>query len=396
MRRDDRSALPPAPPIASLEWLALLSDIRQRFADRFGYKPDNLSYWNPKPLLGAEVERRITPPRVPGSLTEYTYTSDLDLHADIPRILGEPPGRSCLFTPSGTTSIANVVAYLRNAGVGTIAAVQPHYFAFSEFARFCGVGIASFDVERGADGYHLPSAPQVIASGAGAAWISNPVYGTSVYYDEDELREWLAAVTDSGIIVVVDESLAYADRAVTAVATDASLLIGIYVPHKALSLNGFRFSAVTFPEQLHASLEQWSDLFSGGLSAGNLDAIRHFSNPTFGRDMAIARAIQGELGGRMEMVVSEFSFVEHDRAADGHFRQLYFPALDASWQYNRDFLERLIFATGASFIPSARFSHPASSNFCFRINLFRLDDAGVGALHRLMRETGAIILEQGK
>jgi hypothetical protein len=76
--------------------------------------------------------------------------------------------------------------------------------------------------------------------------------------------------------------------------------------------------------------------------------------------------------------------VETDVEADGHFRHVYVPGLDASLQQDLPFLEKLVRDVGASFIPAARFGHPDTCGFCFRVNLLRLDDAAMGGLYRLV------------
>jgi histidinol-phosphate/aromatic aminotransferase/cobyric acid decarboxylase-like protein len=385
------SALSIAPPIEALEWLTALRKLRTEFGEIYGFEPENLSHWNPKAQFRDELNALVAPPRSSPSFTEYVYTTDLDHHQEVLDRLHEPGGRSCLFTPSGTTSIGNVVAYLRNIGVTSVGAVRPYYFAFEEFAQFCGLVVQPFTVVRDPSGqYHLPSAKAVMDSGCTAVWLTSPVYGTSVYYDDAELRDWLADLAAGGMIVIVDESLAHVDRATIASTSDLDRYFAIYVPHKALSLNGFRFSAMTFPAHLSDSFDQWSDLFSGGLPSDSMAALRHFCSPDYATAVGVARAQQDRQADKLRKLAGGIEGVDLDPTADGHFQHVYVRDVPAALQTDMTFLKGIFFAAGASFIPAARFGHPLQSGFCFRVNLLRLDDAAMGGLYRVLKElTGA-------
>jgi histidinol-phosphate/aromatic aminotransferase/cobyric acid decarboxylase-like protein len=376
-----------APPIEALEWLTALRKLRTEFAETYGFEPENLSHWNPKAQFRGELDALVAPPRSGPSFTDYVYTTDLNHHQEVLDRLHEPGGRSCLFTPSGTTSIGNVIAYLRNIGVTAIGGVRPYYFAFEEFARFCGLDVKSFAVVRDPAGeYQLPPAKAVIDSGCTAVWLTSPVYGTSVYYNGAEVRSWLADLAAADMIVIVDESLAHVDRATIAMATNPDRYFAIYVPHKALSLNGFRFSAVTFPAHLSDSFDQWSDLFSGGLPSDSMAALRHFCSPEYAAAVQTARAQQDRQAAKLRKLVAGMEGADLDPAGDGHFRHVYVPSVPAALQGDMAFLKGIFFTAGASFIPAARFGHPHQSGFCFRVNLLRLDDAAMGGLYRLLRE----------
>src|SRR5436190_22702831 len=96
-----RTPLASARPIDALEWLAKLRELRGNFAEAYGFEPENLSHWNPKPRFRDELEALVPAPRSAATFTDYAYSTDLDLHRKVLDVLGEPAMRACLFTPSG-------------------------------------------------------------------------------------------------------------------------------------------------------------------------------------------------------------------------------------------------------------------------------------------------------
>jgi histidinol-phosphate/aromatic aminotransferase/cobyric acid decarboxylase-like protein len=210
----ENGLLPSAPPIEALEQLDELWEIRNAFQERFGFRPENVSHWNPKHRCRTLLENLLPRRELTASIAEYLYSYDVKSHADVLKALGEPTGRGCLFTPSGTTSIVNVLAYLRNTGVSKIAAVRPYYFCFEEFARFCGLQVHNLQLRRTSSTYELPDPGEIWAGDYKAVWLTTPVYCASVYFDEGYLTEWLEQLNAREIIVVADESLAWTKKAI--------------------------------------------------------------------------------------------------------------------------------------------------------------------------------------
>ena len=125
-------------------------------------------------------------------VSDYAYSTDLDLHRKALDVLGEPTSRSCLFTPSGTSSTGNMVAYLEEYRGGLDWRHQAILFRCRGIRSLLRPRSSGFlGSKRYTGAYHLPSARKLIQSGCDAVWLTSPVYGTSVYFREAEITPGL-------------------------------------------------------------------------------------------------------------------------------------------------------------------------------------------------------------
>ena len=86
---------------------------------------------------------------------------------------------------------------------------------------------------------------------------------------------------------------------------------------------------------------------------------------------------------RMLRVLGSRPTISLDQECDGHFVMLYWPALKMSLSNDPRFMKDIVYTSGSLPIPASRNRHPDRNGFAFRVNLFRLDDAGLGGLKRL-------------
>lgn len=370
--------------IRSLEFLASIRKIEAEFRNRNGFDLENVSYWNPKDFYARELSSFSSSLADVSELTDYVYTSNIQHHADFIRRIEGQPNRSCIFTGSGTASSANVAAYLKNAGYKHIAIIQPSYFAFAELCHFAGIQVTYFDICREGGQYRLPDIRDLLSKGVDSLFLTNPVYGTGVYLDAIA-SNWLQEAMEHGLAAVIDESLAIHGQHLVERMGNCENALGIYVPHKALCLNNFRFSAVTFPARHATYFEQWTDIFDGGLSYSSAQSIDHFCSEDFSSVKCQVDNILERQAALFSRIVDAFPMIEKDDGALGHLRQVYAPGVAYEKQLDTRFLETVFFEAAASFIPAARFGYAKSGSFSFRVNLFRLDEATAGALHRLLR-----------
>lgn len=370
-------------PIRSLEILASIQQIEKDFCTENGFQLENVSYWNPKPFFTNLIGSMPLDAPNPNCLTNYVYTSNITHHSNFIDKAEGKEDRTCLFTGSGTASIANVVAYLKNSEVKQVGILQPSYFSFVELCEFSDILTTSIDLNRFND-FKLPPMQELKKNGIDCIFLTNPIYGAGVYLRK-RLSSWIDEAGREGLTVVVDESLALANEGIVRSLEESGNVIAIYVPHKALCLNGFRFSAVTYPNYLAKYFEQWSDLFDGGLSYSNTQAISHFCSEKFDNLESQVNVILERQGHLFKKIIDAFPKAEFDKSAAGHFRQVYLPNLSGELQMDSIFLRNIFYEAAASFIPSTRFGYSSKSNFSFRVNLFRLDEASAGGLHRLVR-----------
>jgi histidinol-phosphate/aromatic aminotransferase/cobyric acid decarboxylase-like protein len=382
MVREAPMRLPLPPAIEAITRLTDLEVLADNFLAENSYAPEQISHWDPKPQFGLQISAYLlsADDRPPQSLVDYTYSGYVDIEDQVRERLRESSDRALLLTPSGTTSIANAIAYLANIGCQKLEIVAPYYFAVEALAESFKIPATFSSVTRFEEQYHLPS-PQP-SSGLSAVWLTLPVYGASAYISPDEIARYIDGISES-TIVVVDEGLAFCDRPSLVHVTSMARVIRIITPHKAICANGEKVSFLSFPKHLADGFDSWSECFAGGIGTGGARALKLIGSPKFDAAVAGIRMLLADRKDRLHKLISERSSISLDRNTDGHFVTLYWPDLKMSIGDDIAEMRSLLNESGCIVMPSSRNKHPADYGFAFRVNLLRLDDAGLGGLSRL-------------
>jgi histidinol-phosphate/aromatic aminotransferase/cobyric acid decarboxylase-like protein len=374
--------LPLPPNIEAIGTLDDLEDLADEFTSHNGYQPELVSHWDPKPEFEAQIAGWVQGYNSSTSLARYVYSSYLPEDHRIQKRLNERPGRSYLLLPSGTTSMAVVITYLSSVGIHNLHIVRPAYFVAEVLAAQMRMAVSFVEVVRDGRQYSLPKG--TVVPQASALLLTFPVYGTSCYVSPRIVASFIDTLPEA-VIVIVDESLAYPDRDSLAEVTTIHRVIRIASPHKALCVNGEKVSIVTFPRHLWSGLHAWSECFAGGIGASGLRAKRFLTSDAFDSAVGSSRALCRDLLHRAIQVLQKHPRISVDEGVDGHFIMVYWPHLPMTYSRDRDFMKQIIDESGAVPIPASRNGHPERYGFAFRINLLRLDDAGLGGLSRLAR-----------
>lgn len=373
---------PPRPTrIEALSRLDDLEAIADEFVKKAGYEPELLSHWDPKLEFQMEIEGWLTRGDINPSPVPYTYSSYLDLNTRaLKSKLHEDEGRRLIVTSSGTASIATIITFMRSLGVEAMHVVTPAYFAIEALCGNLGMSVSYTPVHRSAGRYHLPTLPDVAT--AAAVWLTMPIFGTSCYVDAAEVGGWIDTLP-SDTMVIVDESLAYVDRGCLTATKSLDRVVRISTPNKALCINGEKASFVSAAASFIDGLNDWSECLAGGIGASGLHALRFFQSRAFDAAIVHSRKLQTASAARLDTVLLGLGAWERDKETDGHFVMLYWPSIPMARLHERDLLMRFMTETGASIIPASRNRHPDAYGLSFRVNLLRLDNAGLGALRRL-------------
>jgi hypothetical protein len=377
--------LPLPPRIEAIARLDKLEELSDRFERENGYAPELLSHWDPKPAFAKVISSWPRPIEDSASLVDYVYSSYLESLGYLQKFLSDIPERGYVLTPSGTSSLATVLTYLAGIGVRHLYLITPAYFAVEAFAQTLGISLTFCEVRRRGGDYHLPKISNFQVKSA--IWITLPIYGTSCYISPKEVGEFIDRI-DSRNAVIIDESLAYPDRNGALKSKTATRVIRIMTPNKALCINGEKVSIISCPKHLTTTLNDLADCLCGGIGASGLRALNFFAHESFGRAMTAMRSLV-DLSWKRMLKVLQGSRHAHDKSPDGHFVMLYWPRLPMAGAENLKFMQEIVEASGALPIPASRNRHPAAGGFAFRVNLMRLDDAGLGALSRLARALDA-------
>lgn len=375
--------LPVPSQIDAVTRLDEIEDLSARFERRHGFSPEAISHWDPKPDFEEQISSWLAeiPPAV--SLVRYVYSSYLNLDETIRSRLREPQGRGFALTPSGTSSLATVLTYLANVGIKNLHIVTPSYFAVEAVAKILGLKVSFWQVERIGGRYRLPRNLKVASKSA--VWLTLPVYGASSYIPNDEVAANIDVIREDAV-VVVDESLAYPDKNDFRSIVTLDRVLRISTPHKALCVNGEKVSIISFPEHLSATFNSWNDCFAGGIGSSGLRALQFFLDEAYDRAVTRMREMTKASLLRMHSVLGNRGTESLDVETDGHFVMLYWPKLPMSASLNSKFMSEIVDVSGALPIPASRNRHLETDGFAFRINLMRLDAAGLGGLKRLVDE----------
>ena len=163
----------------------------------------------------------------------------------------------------------------------------------------------------------------------------------------------------------------------------ADRVVRIVTPNKAICVNGEKVSLVSSAPAYHEALNDRSECLCGGIGASGTRALRFLRSPAFDRAVAACRALVADRRRVLEGAIADLAGCETDRGADGHFAMLHWPHLPMACMSDRGFVVRAMAESGACVIPASRNRNTEEDGLCFRVNLFRLDDAGLGALRRL-------------
>jgi histidinol-phosphate/aromatic aminotransferase/cobyric acid decarboxylase-like protein len=258
--------------------------------------------------------------------------------------------------------------------------LTPAYFVAQTLAANLGMSVSFSETIREQRQYFLPT--DISIGPASAIWLTIPVYGTSSYIPSESIASFIDSLPEN-VIVIADESLAYPDRNSLAAVKSIDRVLRVASPHKALCINGEKISIVTVPMHLLNRLNTWSECFAGGIGASGLRAIQFLASDSFDRAIGRSRMLYRVLLDRMIRALGDRVTISLDKHTDGHFIMIYWPELPMALSRNRKFMKSVIYASAAVPIPASRNGHPEHYGFAFRVNLLRLDDAGLGALRRL-------------
>lgn len=371
--------LPLPPRIEAIARLDDLEELEEAFYKENHYRPELVSHWDPKQEYAQEIQGwAVNRPPI-RSIVQYTFSSYLNIDEAVRHRLGESANRGLVATISGTTSIATMMIYLSNIKVDHLHVLVPSYFAVEALAKTLSINTHFHKMKRAGGRYSIPSFS--MPPGRSAVWITLPIYGASSYIAAIDVANFVDALPQDAI-VVIDESLAFVDRPSVSKIKTMHRVVRISSPHKALCLNGEKVSIISCPDHLTDCLNEWSECLVGGIGASGLSALQFLATSGFEFAIAKARALLGTLATRLKKVVGERPTISLDEECDGHFRMLYWPNLSSA-KMDQGLIRKVLFESGALPMPASRNRHPEENGFAFRVNLLRLDDAGLGGLRRL-------------
>ena len=346
-----------------------------------------LSYWNPEEKIIRFLNESIKIPEH-RNVVEYIFSYELDYSTKESMlkkfgIWSQSNNAEIVITPSGTASIYSVINLLKKKNINKIGVVAPVYFSFEHVCNNLDVNFECFYLKSKDGSFILRDPDRLDILAYDAIWITNPVYCTSVFYDDlkRDISRWL----DLGKVVVFDESLCLYGYELIREFQFHENLISILSPHKALCVNGMKFSGIVTSKANSIILNEWLDIIVGCLSISNKKAIDHFLSDNFDQvnfDFITKVLIPNQKS--IFEICRKYGVIT-DITSLGGFMTLYFKNIPLDYFDKPSNLKEMMNLTNCSFIPGSRNYFDPKEGFCFRVNLSRVTRKFLEDLEELVK-----------
>ena len=370
-----------------MDFLQDIKSIQNEYYSKYAHNPFNVSDWNPSDEFKRKIEYKLKMKNCFNPIDYiFSYTFDQNSHNNILKKLGYNNNlakRAVLITPNGSSSIRNVLHWLKENQYNKLITISPTYFTVFSGCNDYNIEYKEIFLYR--DDYSFFVNEQDLFSNvtqADAVWITNPVYCTSTYF-ENRMINNIKKILEMGKIVIADESLCISGYELIRKLGEYKNFIGIYSPHKSICVNGNKFSIITYAKEENLLFNDWVVSLSGNLLVSNGIAVNHFLSNNF---EIYSQAFNDEINFnfvKLKKLLSKLK-VDYDCKSNGYLLTLYFPNIPGNKGYDKEFLKKLIFNTGTTMIPGVRNHFDHNLGFCFRINLCCLTTFMYHSLKRLI------------
>ena len=363
--------------------------LEQRASKKYGIQIPNVSYWDSSETFQKHMKQVLVLP--PASLPwnyYYTYSISLEDRQQVLKNLGvqvqDSQSIMGLLLQSSTIAIVNMINLLVNYNYKKICIIQPAYFSV---ASCCSMLSLEYGMEQISftDGHPQLPVKAIISGGYDCIWFTSPIFCTGYYPDSNCIND-LKQLKSMGLTLIFDESLALPGTELVRHFPINKKIFAIYSPHKAISMNGLKFSVLVCDKNYEDFLEQWVDVFSGALSGSNRDAVFHYiSDNYFDACYPAYKEYICKAKQAIDKIIERFPFAFMLPNTDGHYISVFMDLKTNIIKDGSHLLEDVINTSMASFIPSTLNGFDTSQGFGFRINLTMDFEELKGALTRIMQ-----------
>jgi len=349
-----------------------ISSIEATASEKYGHPISNISHWDSSGEFKRAMAQVLQLPShaLPWDYC-YTYSLSPQDRKSVLLNLGVPLSSLRhtigLILQSSTISIINIVNLLIRNGKKRLCILNPSYFSLLPCCTSLGM---SYGFEQIIFSDKIPVLPmeKILKGGYDCVWITSPIYGTSCYFNSLQL-ERISEIRHAGLSIIFDESLALPGRELVRRFPIDRETFFIYSPHKAISINGIKFSIIVSDIYHEEFLEQWVDVLSGALSVSNQDAVFHYISSNFHSCLTRYLEYIKETELAVRTIISEFEFAFIPSGSEGHYVSIF---TDNCVPMHKllDFMQDAVNFCQVSFFPGTLegFYLP-DSKLCFRINL---------------------------
>lgn len=292
------------------------------------------------------------------------------------------PYKTCIFFPNNSLSIVNICNLLQKKAIKKVGIINPAYFSIAACLKTYKINYKSLAVKRKNLKYIFPL-EEILTEKFDAIWITSPIYSTGTCYNETEISK-IKLLVETGIIVISDESFCIQGKELVRLFAEYNNFIGIYSPHKALSINSYKFSVIVANIQTEDFFEQWLDIFCGNLPQTSIAAIYHYLSDNFEEccntfEVFISKSLKEVLN-----ILQNFDIVSTDNNIYGNMMTLYIAGLDYNSTQQLKFIQKVIECTHTLYYPGSLNGFTEDFGMCFRINLALHSPEFTNSLQRLL------------
>lgn len=372
--------------IERINQILQIKNIQTEYSKKFGKEPYNLSSWLTSQKFKDTMLNVLKFPQS-DSVIEYSYTYSFNkdiLNDLLNKLVPFQNYSGGISLASNTTqAIVTIVNLLKMLGYKKICILNPAYFSVVKAHEVLSLTYDVLTIRRENGEYILPY--KEIESGKyDAIWITSPIFSTSVYFKERDIL-FFEKLMQQGVLVISDESFCTSGNEIINRIKDTQNFIAMYSPHKAIGVNGYKFSAILFPKRFDEVIEHWVDILTGNLPASTELAIKHYLSDNYDECLNAYRSFMSDSYKKIKRMLEPFDNISTDKVEDGSLFTLYFNNLNYNQIKSLEFIQDMIFSTGSSVYPSYLNGFDNSFGFAFRINMALYDEFFEMALAELTK-----------
>ena len=360
-----------------------LEDIESIVSARNNHDLINLSDWNPSNKFIQSVNAILHTSFIQNGI-DYIFSSEINDEiknkVKFKFGFGENKSLELSFFDSGSLSIVNVIHLLSKIGIHDITIISPSYFSVEHICKDYAINCRHVELEKQGPSFILPNNYDKILKNCQCIWLTNPVYCTGTYWEENFINNLNDLIEGTDTLLVIDESLSEIHRLISP-KISSRRCITITSPHKALCTNGIKFSVILFPSQYSQIIDTWSDILTGCLSLSALTAIHHFISADYDDYLLCVKKIVEHNKQAVLKILKKYK-IQYDTLSNSYLLSIYFLNLPYNYFDEKTNIIKFIDSTAAYVIPNSRNHFPKSTGLSFRLNLCSVSEKYLYALER--------------
>ena len=333
----------------------------------------NVSYWDSSSTFQKQMSQVLQLPiqSLPWDYY-YTYSISKEDRIQVLKNIGIPleylNNTMGLLLQSSTIAIVNMINLLKHFEKRKLCILQPSYFSVGECCKMLSLNYAYENIIFSGNDIEIPI-DRIINGGYDCVWITSPVFCTGKYYNQAQQEE-ICRLKEAGLTLVFDESLALPGKELLRSIPIDPQTFAIYSPHKAIAINGLKFSVLICDVCYEDFLEQWIDVFSGALSSSNRDAVFHYLSHNYSAEcLPKYLAYIENTKNAITELLKQFPSITMLPDTYGHYITVFTGIRIKDKEELLDMMKSLVRCSMASFIPGTLNGFSEKIGLCFRINL---------------------------